>query len=120
MVREYVRILMLTALLGAPLAAHAAPDAAVEVTVTAVEVDAGSKPVIVEVEINLTNRSDVALKGCDVAVAFLDAAGRTLVTKQHALDGLDLKPGAETLASFQDADPPAAWAHKVSIVAKCH
>lgn len=100
-------------------AARAAEPLAVEVSVTAVELDAAKKPFIVEVEVNIANRSQSKVDACDLVVDFLDAAGKAVMTRKHTLAALGLEPGAETLASFQDLDPPSSWARTVNIAARC-
>lgn len=101
------------------LVAQAAPELAVEVKVIAAELDSAGKPHIAEVELSVVNRADRAIRQCDFVLDYLDAAGKLLKSYPHAISAIELKPGEETLASFQDVDPPQAWAGTITVTAKC-
>ena len=111
------RAALLALLLAAP--AVAAPPLAVELRAEVTDYDVSAKPFIVTVEVTLTNRSESKVQSCEVVVSYLDAAGKPVMVKKHSLGSLDLAPGADTLANFEDSDPPKTWANTVSAAAKC-
>jgi hypothetical protein len=100
-------------------AASAAPPLAVELKVEVTGYDTSAKPYIVSVEVTITNRSESKVQRCEVDVSYLDDAGKPVMVKKHSLESLELAPGAETLAGFEDSDPPKTWNKTVSAVAKC-
>jgi len=111
------RVALLALLLAAPAAAK--PSLAVELKAEVTGYDTSAKPFIVSVEVTITNRSESKIQACDLEVSYLDAAGKAVMVKKHALGSLELAPGAETLAGFEDSDPPPSWNQTVSVAAKC-
>ena len=101
-------------------AALATPPLEVEIKVTGVEVDDAKPPVIVEVEVTIANHSESRIKSCTVDLSFLGADGKSVMLRKHELGSLDLAPGADTLTSFQDTNPPKTWNRTIDAVARCH
>jgi hypothetical protein len=113
------RLLLATLCACVAAAARAAPPLAVEIKAEVVDFDEAQRPFIVTVEMTITNRSESKLQSCDVELSYLDAAGKAVMVKKHALASLELAPGADTLVNFEDSDPPKSWNHTVSATAKC-
>ena len=116
MTRAWPRLLALSF----AAAASAAPELAVELKVDGVDFDDAQRPFIATVEVTITNRAETKVQACTVELKFLDADGKAVMVRKHALESLELAPGADTVANFEDSDPPKSWNRTVAAVAKCH
>ena len=110
---------LLLASLGLVAFAADAPAPAVEARVTSVVLDDSRPPIIAEVEVELVNHTAQTLHECEFVLRYLDAKGKALMERKHAVTAIDLAPGKDMIASFQDFDPPKRWAETVEVGVAC-